>query len=223
MNNNFFIVEYPLETEYAEAAPIEVEYDYNKYVSCPCCGNRVSGGNWTKPREVVITKHKTPDFLYAYCDSVPFLLSEKAVDEITRAGLTGITCVEEVESVRFQRKSKNESVIPKYFHIELARSCITINHQESVIVYGSKYRNSEPCRLCRQVPATYNYFKKLSFNTSAYEGYDIFQIYELGDLVFLSQKFIDLFKSSTLSNLHYIPATEYGAKSYYFYFGEDSD
>lgn len=221
MKNSIFIVNYPRRSDFAEAAVIPVKHDYTKFVSCPRCGSRVSGAHWERPREVVLTKRKVPDFLYAYCDNVPFLLSENAMEQICRAGLTGITCAEEIENVRFQRKSNKELYIPRYYHIELARSCITINHQESIIVYGSK-SNTKPCTLCRQVPATYNFFRSLSFNTDVYEGYDIFQIYELGNTVFLSQRFVDFYKKSTLNNLHFGPAKKYGSwESSYFLDGNE--
>lgn len=221
MGNDIFIVDYPRKTEFAEAAVIPVKYDYCKYASCPQCGARVSGAYWEQPREAVLTKHKAPDFLYAYCDNVPFLLSERALEKIRLAGLTGIVCSEEIEKVRFQRKSKKELCVPRYFHIELARSRITVDHQKSVIVYGSQ-GNAKCCPLCRQVPATYNFFRSLSLNTDEYEGYDIFQIYELGNTVFLSQKFVDFYRENTLTNLHFRPVKKYGDwESSYFLDGNE--
>lgn len=223
MNDSFlYIVEYPRKSEYAEAAIIGVEHDYSRFVSCPQCGARVSGAYWEHPREVVLTRHKAPDFLYAYCDNAPFVLSEKAIELIRQAGLTGITCVEEIENVRFQRKSKKELAVPKYYHIELARSQITINHQESQIVYGSS-SNPTTCPLCRQVPALYNFFRSLSFNTDVYEGYDIFQIYELGETVFLSQKFVDFCTKNNLSNLHFKPAKKHGTWAYSYFIEGNED
>lgn len=166
--------------------------------------------------------HKQIAKLYAYCDNAPFVISEKALCEISRAGLKGIICAEEIETVRFQRKTKKERVIPKYFHIELARSCITINHQKSKIVYGNQ--SGIACPLCRQIPATYDFCRSLSFCMDFFEGYDIFQIYELGETVFLSQKFVDFYRNSTLSNLHFTPAEKYGAweASYFLDGNEDA-
>ena len=97
MNNNLFLVDYPRKTKFAEAAPISVTYDYNKFVSCPECGARVSGAHWEQPREVVLTSRKTPDFLYAYCDNAPFLLSEVALETIRSASLTGIKHAEKLK------------------------------------------------------------------------------------------------------------------------------
>ena len=65
MDEKFYIVDYPKKSDYAEAALIQVQYDYTKFDACPQCGRRVSGAYWEKPREVVLTKHKVPDFLYA--------------------------------------------------------------------------------------------------------------------------------------------------------------
>lgn len=223
MSDNIFVVDYPRKTEFAEAAVIPVKYNYDKIDRCPQCGINISGAYWEKPREIVLTKHRSPDFLYAYCDNVPFLLSEKALEQIYRAGLTGIVCSEKIEEVRFQRKSTKEFHIPTYYHIELARSNMTIDHQKSNIVYGSQ-RRAVCCSLCRQVPATYNFFRSLSFNMQAYEGYDIFQICELGETVLLSQKFVDFYEASTLTNLYFEPARKYGAQSAsYFLDGNECD
>ena len=87
MGQNFYIVNYPAKTDFAEAAPITAKYDHSRFAACPHCGERVSGSYWEQPREIVLTRKKTPDFLYAYCDTVPFVLSEKAIKEITQAGL----------------------------------------------------------------------------------------------------------------------------------------
>lgn len=223
MEEKLYIVDYPRKSDFAEAAVIPARYDYDRFVKCPQCGERVSGAWWQRPREVVLTRQKTPDFLYAYCDNTPFLLSEKAVDAITKAGLTGIEVIEEIESVRFQRKSKKERTIPRYFHVELARSRITIDHEKSIIRYGSS-RNRVPCPLCRQVPATYDFFRSLEFRTDEYEGYDIFQIYELGDTVFLSERFVEFYEKSGLTNLRYDPARKHGAwaASYFLDGNEDA-
>lgn len=203
------MVDYPRKPEFAEVAVFPVTYDYDKFVSCPRCGKRVSGAHWKQPREIVLTSRKTPDFLYAYCDNVPFLLSEAALDAITSAGLSGITCAEKIEFSRFQRKSKKETYVPSYYHIELERSQITVDHPHSIISYG-KPNTRDACTLCRQIPSTYDFFRSLAFHMEFYEGYDIFQIYELGNQVFLSQRFVELCAQKGLTNLHYSPACKYG-------------
>lgn len=209
MNNNLFLVDYPRKTKFAEAAPISVTYDYNKFVSCPECGARVSGAHWEQPREVVLTSRKTPDFLYAYCDNAPFLLSEVALETIRSASLTGIKHAEKIEISRFQRNSKMEIPIPSYYHIELQRSRITVDHPNSVISYGL-HGTRTICPLCQQVPATYDLFRSVAFHMDAYEGYDIFQTYELGDQVIVSRRFVELCAEKKLTNLHCTPAYKYG-------------
>lgn len=219
----FYVVEYPKSAEYAEAALIDVEYDYSKYIHCPQCGRIVSGAYWKKPREVVLTKRKCPDFLYNYCDSTAFLLSENAYNKIKAYGLTGIRCAEAIESIRFQRQAKTKNVvIPSYYRIELARSRVTIDRTKSDIVYGKK-RDTRCCSLCRQVPATLNFIRSLSLDTSAYEGYDIFQTYELGDSIILSQRFVDFYKENALSNLHFRLADKYGLDIATYFLNDHED
>lgn len=223
MDNKIYIVEYSLrKTGYAEAAPISVDYNYGHTATCPLCGAYVASAPWKRPREVVLTSRKTPDFLYAHCDVSPFLLSENALQKIQNSGLKGILAAEKIEHVRFQRRSKQEAPIPTCYHIELARSKITINHEKSNIVYGQS-SDRRQCSLCRQVPATYDFFRKLCLNMDDYEGYDIFYIYELGDAVLLSQRFVDFCKENNLTNLHYTIAEQYMQwASAYFLDGDET-
>ncbi len=222
MENNLYIADHPRQTEYAEAYPtLNCNYDTSKVVRCPLCNNCVSAGYWMPPREVVLTKRKVPDFLYCYSGNAPFVISERALNVIRNAGLKGITHAEEIELTRFQRKSKTEVEIPKYFYIELKRSRITVNHEKSVIQYGKSSR-THTCPLCRQVPATFDFFRRLAFNVDAYEGYDIFHIYELGDLALVSQRFVDVCQKNNLTNLHITPTEQYGQwAAAYFLDGEE--
>lgn len=138
MEQELYIAIYPMTGRYAESyPPDDVEYDDNVADLCPLCGRRVSGSYWMRPREVVLTSRRVPDFLYCYGGSEPpFLISERALTVIRQEGLVGIKDAQEIEHVRFQRKAKKEVPIPKYYNIELERSRMTINHEKSSIVYG---------------------------------------------------------------------------------------
>lgn len=217
-----YIVEYPIGNQYAEASPIPVVYDYDKMDYCPECGNRVSGGYWLRPREVVLNRHKAPDFLYAYCDNEPFVVTERVLDAMRSAGLTGLLKAEEIETVRFQRNPKQEKYLPKYYHIEVARSRITINHEHSVIKYGNR-KDGPGCPLCRQVPATYDFFRSLTMNMEAYEGYDIFLTYELCNTLFLSQRFMNMVGEYGLTNLHCTPVQIHGQWAWKYFLEDDEN
>lgn len=222
MKTPLYIVKFWGFPEYAEAHPIDIEYDFTIFERCPVCNERVTGGFWPRPREVVLTKRNIPDFLPGVNDTTPFLLSEKALQAIQSSGLTGITHIDEIEHVRFLRKSKKETPIPKYYRVELARSRITIDHDRSVIIYGSS-SNRKACPLCRQKPMCYDFTRSLSFHMEDYEGYDIFQIYEMGDTVFLSQRFVDFYKTSGLTNLRFGPAEKHGKEiAEYFLDGNEN-
>lgn len=229
MERELYIAIRPLTEKYAEAyASDDIEYDDNAIDLCPLCGGWVSGSYWMRPREVVLTKRKMPDFLYCYGGSkTPFLISERAFTIICQEGLTGIKDAQEIEFVRFQRKAKKEVPIPKYYYVELERSKMTINHEKSSIVYGGCREGggySKACPLCRQVPGTYDYFRHLEFHMEQYEGYDIFFIYELGTRTFLSRRFVDVCRKYGLTNLHFTPAEKYGARSArYFLDGIEDD
>ena len=223
MSNQLYIVHYPYKPEYAEGASGVVRnLDYSRIDKCPKCGNYVSGALWVPPRQVILTSRKVPDFLYHYGAETFFLLSKNALEKIQQAGLRGITFAEKIDKVGFQRKSKKEFPIPEYYYFKLQRSRITIDHQKSHIKYGESYGGKkESCPLCRQVPGTYDWFFSLSFNMDAYEGYDIFQTYEMCSRVFLSQRFVDFYKESGLTNLHYLPVEEYNReRSEYMLYGK---
>ena len=152
MERELYIAIRPLTDKYAEVAILDnEEIDDNVADLCPLCGRRVSGSYWMRPREVVLTSRRVPDFLYCYGGSKPpFLISERALTVIRQEGLTGIKDAQEIEYVRFQRKAKKEVPIPKYYYLELERSRMTINHEKSSIVYGScpegdpsRFRNME--------------------------------------------------------------------------------
>lgn len=225
MEQELYIVKYPWKTEYAEGDVDRAEFDDNRIVQCPLCGRRVSGSYWMHPREVALTKRKAPDFLYADY-SLPFLISEHALEIINQAGLTGITNAEEIELTHFKRKGKKESFIPRYYYIELARSKMTINHEKSVIVYGNQETGSyaKVCPLCRPVPGTYDFLRHLEFNMEQYEGYDIFFTYELCGSAFLSKRFVDVCQANRLTNLHFTPASKHGSEeAAYFLDGIEGD
>lgn len=221
-----YIVDYPRKSEYAEAAITPVNYDYDRCEYCPECGARVSGAYWMPPREVVLTRHKAPDFLYGYSDNVDFVVSDRVIEAIRSAELTGLLVSEEIETVRFQRKPKQEKYLPKYYHIEVARSRITIDHDRSNIKYGSPYGNrkdSGGCPLCRPVPRTYDFMRSLTFHMEKYEGYDIFQSYELCNTLFVSQRFVDTAGKWGLTNLHYTPVQTHGEWAWkYFLEGDEN-
>ena len=200
-----------------------MQHDYDRTDRCPQCGAYVSGAYWMQPREVVLTRHKAPDFLYAYCDNVPFVVSERVLDAIQSTGLTGLLRAEEIETVRFQRRPKHEKYLPKYYHIEVARSRMTIDHSNSMIKYGNR-KAGPGCPLCRQIPATYDFIRFLSFRMEEYEGFDIFQTYEMNNTLFVSQRFLDMAGKWGLTNLYCTPAEQHGRDLWtYFIDGAENE
>jgi uncharacterized protein YbaR (Trm112 family) len=216
MNSPFYIVEYPRDSKFAEDAPLITgptvpQYDDSLKKVCPVCGRNVSGGLWLRPRHIVLTSRRIPDFLYTYSDEIPFLLSDHALKEFQNAGLNGILKAEPIEYSRYLRKSKQEVPIPTYYHVEVARSRITIDQENSNICYHS-HLEGVPCPICRPVPAVRMAVQNLTYHMEQYEGYDIFQTYEQGDTLFVSQRFIDFVQARKLTNFHCCPAHkwEYG-------------
>lgn len=147
------------------------------------------------------------------------MVTDRVLDGIKSAGLAGLLAAEEIENVRFQRKPKLEKHLPKYYHIEVARSRITIDHEHSVIKYGNR-KNGPGCPLCRQIPATYDFFRNLSLNMEKYEGYDIFQTYELCNQLLVSQRFVEMAERLGLTGLHYKKVEQYRSDCWEYMFPE---
>ncbi len=72
MERELYVAIYPMTGKYAEVAILDnEEIDDNVADLCPLCGRRVSGSYWMRPREVVLTSRRVPDFLYCYGGSKP--------------------------------------------------------------------------------------------------------------------------------------------------------
>ena len=81
--------------------------------------------------------------------------------------------------------------------------------------------DSEYCTLCNNVPATRNFIHYLSLNMEKFEGYDIFQVYEMGERVFISKRFLDFCQKNKLTNLYCRPAEIYCKKEVEYFLGRE--
>lgn len=211
--SDLFIVTYPQIAKYAETAPVLTGndaslYDFDQIERCPQCGQVISGARWIPPRKIVLTSRKVPDFLYTYGSSTPFLLSAKAFAEIRNAGLTGIKFAEPIDHARYLRKSKKEVAIPNYYYIEVEKSRITIDQDQSVTEYCESPTYTK-CPLCCPVPGARMAVRNLHWNMEEFEHYDIFQTYEMRKTLFVSKRFVEFCKDKGLTNLHCCPSSEW--------------
>lgn len=192
----------PMNSKYAEdiCELHHIHYDFSLIERCPICGTPVSGGKWVEPKKVVLSGKKAPDFLLCIPPDVHYLLSERAMEAVRSYGITGIIKAEKIQDVAYKRHGTLKA--PDYYQLTIERSRVTINHQVSIIQYMMSH-STRTCPLCRQVPALYDSIGKLQLNLEQYEGYDIFHIYELGNCVFLSQKFVDMCKQEKLTGFWY--------------------
>jgi hypothetical protein len=212
MDIQIYKVEQP-DGYYAEEACLaymEPEYDFTPRELCPKCGKTLNSGYWLRPRHIVLTNRRIPDFLYVWGTSVDFLLSERALEVIREAGLTGIKNVEPIDSARFLRKAKKEVAIPQYYHFEVERSMIQLDREHSRIKYGSTVHEDWICPLCDPVGRTKDFLYGVNFHMDAYEGYDIFHTIENFDSLFVSKRFVDVCREAGLTNLHVCPVQGWG-------------
>ena len=214
MDTQIYVVEQP-DGHYAEDACLvstKSEYDFSPREACPKCGKQLNSGYWLKPRHIVLTNRRVPDFFYVWGTSVDFLLSERALQVIREAGLTGIKNVEPIDSARFLRKAKKEVPIPQFYHFEVERSMIRLNHERSCISYGKTVHPERICSLCDPLGRTRDFYRGAVFHMEDYEGYDIFHTIENGDTLFVSHRFVDVCREAGLTNLRVCPVQNWGKK-----------
>ena len=206
-DTELFICRYPKRAVYGEAYSVNATYDYDAADRCPRCGQKISGGKLQKPRIVELAGNKVADIVYGYCFGMPFAVSERFVELYRASDLKGIKSFTPLDEVRFRRKAMKDAPKPTLYTVELERSCITVDHVNSLIVYGSgKY--GEYCPLCRPFPKTQNFYKRIRMKMEGFENYDIFWTYEQGGTTFMTSRFIDFCKKNRLTNLHYQPLSE---------------
>lgn len=192
-----FISIYPKKVKYAEANVIEPEY-IGLSERCPLCKNAISASTVKHPVRVQITSKKTPDCLYAYGLNVPFLLSARCINVMEKAAISGLVGVEPVDQIIYRQ----EQIQSCYYIPKIKRINLPIDKENSNIVYGDIDTNSA-CPLCNPVGKTVDFVFGLHFDLTKYDGTDIFKIFEFGDTVFFSEKFVSLIKNEALSNFIY--------------------
>lgn len=194
---------YPSNAKFAVAEAVDPQYNYGKFDSCPSCGGRVSGCYWVEKREIMLNKNKLPDFLYIYGGAnIPFLVSERALAVLKENEISGILKFEPVDAVRL----KKEVLDVKYYILTLKRELYPINHERSKIVYGDNPHAR--CRVCNPIGRTKDIIAELYFKSDVTVTQDIFKIYDLGDSVFLSERFTDVCLKNGLTGLYYVNMKE---------------
>ncbi len=187
---------FPPESLYAEAEVMHPIYSTDNVDRCTLCNRVISGQTWLSPKAVCINKKKKPDFLYGYGFNMPFLVSGKFIECYKKSNLSGVLSITPVDSVKYRSCEIEE----KYFHINVERLNIAIDHNKSQISYGNEVIG-EKCPLCNPINRTIDFIQSLVLDLTNYKGLDIFKIYELGDAVFVSQQFVDFCDQYSLSNL----------------------
>lgn len=209
---------YPPNAKFAEAEAVDPQYNYRKFDSCPSCGGRISGCYWVGKREIRLNKNKLPDFLYIYGGAnIPFLVSDRALDVLRENEISGILKAEPVDAVRL----KKEVLDAKYYILTLQRELYPIDHERSKIVYGENLHAR--CNVCDPIGRTKNIIAELYFKSDVTVTQDIFKICELGDSVFLSERFTDVCRENGLTGLYYVDMKEHYKSETVFSFEEIQD
>ena len=197
MMEEIYNVIYPEKDIFADAYVMDPVYDPNSRDLCICCNRPVSGMEWCDPKSVKLKRSKMPDFLYGYGFDMPFLISEKVLSAYSCSNLSGILGYDKIEKIVSTRKT----VTDNYFHIKVKRLDLPIDHKKSKIVYG-KVPREKKCAVCDSVGRTKDFIYTLHLVMDNYDGTDIFKIYELGDLVFVSKRFLDFCQTHNFSNIN---------------------
>lgn len=209
MKSSIYVVTIPSKPKYAEGESINVKYDENQIERCPKCGQSLSGMKWVGEKQVSINKKVLPDFLYLYGGSSSgFLVSEKALNCLLNNGILGIKSYEKVDHF-FIRKTEK---IISYYDISVQRLNIPIDHEKSEINYGQA-SSEKKCDLCNPTGSTKDFIFHLYLKSDDAPDCDIFNIYEMGTIVFVSEQFIQICEANNLSGLSYEHIHDYDSNA----------
>lgn len=207
MNSNVYIVVYPPTSKFSEAEAINPKYDSTQTEICTVCGRGLSGSEWIGEKSIKLNKKNIPDFLYLYGGSnLPFIVSEKAYSVLIDNDIKGIIKADKIDNIFFKGNKLNES----FYQIYIARSLCAIDHKQSKIVYGKEYPEKK-CRLCNPTGKTKDFIFGLYFDSNAKVVNDIFNIYEMGNTVFISERFIKVCKDNNLTGLFFEHINKYNS------------
>lgn len=207
MNDNVYISIYPKTTKFAWGEVIDDSiYDEKNIPLCPLCGQYVSGMKLIGEKTLEIRGRKNfPDFLYVYGLSTSFVISERALVVLKNNGVKGIIGTEKIDKIIVKKESKDIT----YYIMDLERCDIPIDYERSQIDFGRQYHPERICELCDPIGRTRDYIFSLYFNQDAKINMDIFHIYQMGEAIFLSEKFIKICNKNKLTGLFYANINEY--------------
>ncbi len=204
MDSKLYIIVYPSTSKYAEGEIINPEYDSTQRDFCPMCGQPVSSSKWAGERVVKVNKKNIPDFLYLYGSNMPFVISEKGYRILNENGITGVVKANKIDKIIFKENNMNET----FYQLYLERMSYAIDHINSNIVYGEE-RVGEKCELCSPSGKTIDFI--CGFRLGMKIDKDIFNIYEMGDAVLVSERFIQVCKDNKLIGLFYEEVRDYNS------------
>ena len=205
MNSTTYIAIYPPTTKYAWGEVVKPIYDEENIPLCPVCKGYVSGMKWVGEKTLEIRGRKNiPDFLYAYGINIPFVISEKALKILKENGIKGIVNVDKIDKIIVKKEP-----IDQIFYVATLERCIyPIDHTRSKIIFG-EHHPERKCKLCNPFGATHDFTLGLYFDPQAKVDMDIFKIYEMGDSVFFSEKFVKVCQKNNLTGLFYENTIDY--------------
>jgi hypothetical protein len=204
-DSDIYKVDIPPKQIYAEAYTREpVHYDKNQIELCPKCGAYLSGMKWIGEKMYTIRKKNIPDFLYVFGGTNYFVISEKALNILCENGIKGINGAEKVDKI-FYRKVPIEQT---FYILNLERLDCPIDHEHSNFVYFNE-PNERKCNLCDPMGRLRYYNYGFCFKPDVEIEADIFHIYEMGMVIFLTKRFIEICEENNLTGLSCHKITEY--------------
>lgn len=173
------------------------KYDSESAFKCPECGRLILGRKWLRPYNIIFASRKFPDILYA---SPEILFSERFKVLYEDAGLKGIISFEPIDNYRFARKSTKEVTPPQYYRPIISHSNMTINYDKSDFEWLKSDDYERVCPVCRPNAKLDKITFSLVLNQERYNGEDIFYLYERGQMICLSQNFVDWAVTNQITN-----------------------
>ena len=200
----------PMPRMYYAEGEAECEPDFDNYEKCPLCGDTV--GHVPKRPYTVVLKGRVrtrpmPDCLHIWTWFFN-AFSKKVVDAIEKYGIAGIEYYEKADRYIYKKETLDfDYYIPKVKRIDLPT-----DYEKSCISWLQNTTPREICPLCTPQPRVSFQYMSLLFQTDKYDGTDIFKTYEHGEMIFFSQKFVDMVKAEGFTNFNFLSTRLLGAE-----------
>ena len=168
--------------------------------TCSVCREFVEGKPWLPPYRADLRLHGSRWGDFAFFGESEFLVSDRVFGLYTKAGLTGLTGFEPVESVSIEGAMTPP---PRYRHVSIARSGAAVDESRSSLTRPAPVT----CDSCRV--GGVEAIDGFSLELGTWTGEDVFVARGLAGVVLATLRFRKLVDDHGLTNVRLIPINSY--------------